>query len=53
MEWLNVFGLVSMIVIMIPNIIFAAKCKNGFVSKWSNKYVECFEQIGRIAVSGL
>lgn len=52
MEWFNVFGLVFMIVIMIPNIIFAAKCKNGFANKWSNKYAECFEQIGRIGCFG-
>ena len=27
MEWLNVFGLVMAAVIMIPNILFAMKCK--------------------------
>ena len=33
MEWLNVFGLVMVAVIMIPNILFAMKCKDGFVNK--------------------
>ena len=32
---------------MIPNIIFAIKCKNGFENKWNNKTVEILEQIGR------
>ena len=36
MEWLNVFGLVMVAVIMIPNILFAMKCKDGFVNKWNN-----------------
>lgn len=47
MEWLNVFGLVMVAVIMIPNILFAMKCKDGFVNKWNNKSVETVEQIGR------
>ena len=47
MEWLNVFGLVSMIVIMIPNVIFALKCKENFENKWKNGVVEVVEQIGR------
>lgn len=32
---------------MIPNIVFALKCKDGFVNKYNNKFVELFEQIGR------
>lgn len=49
MEWFNVFGLVFIAVIMIPNIIFAIKCKDGFEHKWNNKAVELFEQIGRFS----
>mgnify|MGYP006893081470 CR=1 FL=1 len=33
MDWLNVFGLMIMAVIMIPNIVFAIKCKDGFENK--------------------
>ena len=33
MNIINVFGLVMMVVIMIPNIIFAAKCKEGFENR--------------------
>ena len=52
MEWLNVFGLVMVAVIMIPNILFAMKCKDGFVNKWNNKSVETVEQIGRVGCFG-
>lgn len=52
MEWLNVFGLVMVAVIMIPNILFAMKCKDGFVNKWNNKSVETVEQIGRFGYFG-
>ena len=52
MEWLNVFGLIMVAVIMIPNILFAMKCKDGFVNKWNNKSVETVEQIGRFGCFG-
>ena len=52
MKWINIFGLIFMAVIMIPNIIFAIKCKNGFENKWSNKPVEMIEQIGRFGCFG-
>ncbi len=47
MNGLNVFGLIMIAVIMIPNIIFAIRYKEGFVNKWSNKFVEVVEQMGR------
>lgn len=47
MEWINIFGAIYITIIMIPNIIFAIKCKDGFVNKWNNKVVEIIEQIGR------
>ena len=39
MEWFNVFGLIFIAVIMIPDVVFAIKCKDGFDNKWNNKYV--------------
>lgn len=51
-EWFNVYGLFFIIVIMVPNIIYAIKCKEGFENKWSNKVVEIFEQIGRYGCFG-
>lgn len=47
MGWINIFGLVFMVIIMIPNVIFALKCKDGFGNRWENKAVEVLEQIGR------
>lgn len=46
------FGLGFMVVIMIPNIIYAVKCKEGFENKWQNKVVEVLEQIGRFGCFG-
>lgn len=47
MGWFNYIGFAFVVVILIPNIIFAIKCRDGFDNKWSNKFVETMEQIGR------
>lgn len=52
MKWFNVFGLIVISVIMIPNIVFAIKCKDGFENKYKNKTVEILEQIGRFGCFG-
>ena len=52
MEWLNIFGLIFIIIIMIPNTIYAVRCKDGFINKWQNKTVELLEQIGRFGCFG-
>ena len=52
MEWINIFGAVFIAVIMVPNIIFTLKCKDGFENKWNNKGVEVVEQIGRFGCFG-
>lgn len=52
MEWINVFGLGFIVIIMIPNIIYAIKCKDGFENKWNNRLVEIVEQIGRFGCFG-
>ena len=52
MEWINIFGLIFMTVIMIPNVIFALKCKDGFENQWKNRWVEAIEQIGRFGCFG-
>jgi len=46
MDWFNYYGLVIMVVIMIPNIIYAIKHKNQ-VAVYDNKVAIAFEQIGR------
>ena len=52
MEWFNVIGLVFLVAIMIPNIVYAIKCKDGFENTWKNKPVEIIEQIGRFGCFG-
>lgn len=52
MEHFNVFGLIFITVIMIPNIVFAVKCKDGFDNKYQNKYVKFAEQVGRFGCFG-
>lgn len=45
--WFNYWGLIILTIIMIPNIIFAIKNKNGFENKYCGKIVLALEQIGR------
>ena len=52
MEWFNPFGLVFITIIMIPNIVFAIRCKDGFTNNYRNKPVELVEQIGRFGCFG-
>lgn len=52
MKFFNIYGFIFVTIIMIPNIIFAIKCKNGFENKWNNKFVETMEQIGRFGCFG-
>lgn len=47
MNLFNIFGFIFICIIMIPNILFAIKCKDGFKNAWNNKFVETIEQIGR------
>ena len=52
MEWFNPFGLVFITIIMIPNIVYALRCKDGFANNYRNKTVELVEQIGRFGCFG-
>ena len=52
MDRFNIYGLIFIAIIMIPNIIYAIKCKDGFINKWSNKTIELLEQIGRFGCFG-
>lgn len=49
MSWFNYYGLIVVAIIMIPNIIFAIKHKDGFANVYKNRTVEILEQIGRYA----
>lgn len=52
MEWFNPFGLAFMALIMIPNIVFALRCRDGFENKGVSKALETLEQIGRSGCFG-
>ena len=52
MEWFNPLGLVFITIMMIPNIVFAIRCKDGFANNYRNKTVELLEQIGRFGCFG-
>lgn len=49
MTWFNYYGLIFIVFIMIPNVMFAVKNKDGFSNTYQNKTAEFFEQIGRYA----
>lgn len=51
MGWFNYYGLAVMAVIMLPNIVYAAKHKGG--DNYRNRAVEIAEQIGRYACFAL
>ena len=46
MNWLNVFDLILVVLLLIPNIIYAIKVKNQ-QNKCTNKFMNVIEQIGR------
>lgn len=46
MNWLNILGLIFVVLLLIPNIIYAIKVKNQ-KNKCSNKFMNVTEQIGR------
>ena len=52
MGWFNPYGLAVIILIMIPNVVFAVKNKDGFINVWSNKTIEILEQVGRFGCFG-
>lgn len=47
MEWFNLAGLIFVVVLLIPNIIYAVTNKDGFADNYHNKLIETGEQIGR------
>jgi len=51
-EWFNLFGFVFMIFIMLPNIVYAIRNKNGYDNIYHSKSIELLEQIGRFGCVG-
>lgn len=52
MEYFNIFGLVFVVALMIPNIVYAIKRKDDFKNKEKNKLIEITEQVGRYGCMG-
>ena len=44
--WFNTYGLIFLVLLLIPNIIYVVKCKDA-VNKCSDKWALLMEQIGR------
>lgn len=53
MQWFNLYGFIFMLIIMIPNIVFVVRHKDGFNNVWHNRLIEFLEQIGRFSCIGL
>ena len=53
MSWFNYYGLAIMAIIMIPNIVYAIKHKQGFENSYKNKSLEIIEQLSRYACFAL
>ncbi len=49
MSWFNYYGLIFIVLIMLPNIVYSIKNKNSITNNYTNKIAEIFEQIGRYA----
>lgn len=47
MDWFNLTGLIFVVVLLIPNMIYAVTNKDGFADNYHNKFIEAGEQIGR------
>ncbi len=52
MEWLNVYGILIVVIIMIPNIILARTNPEAFSNPWHNRFIEAIEQAGRFGCMG-
>lgn len=50
--WFNLFGLLLMAAIMVPNILFARRYPEAFTAPPRNKALEALEQIGRFGCFG-
>ena len=48
MNWLNIFGMIFVVLLLVPNIVYAVKCRNeNQQNKCTNKFMNILEQIGR------
>ena len=47
MDWFNIYGLAAIVVILIPNIFYAAFGGTKYQNQFNNKIILIFEQVGR------
>lgn len=52
MVWFDIFGIFFICIIMIPNIVYTIKYKEGFINKWNNRIIKILEQVGRFGCFG-
>lgn len=45
-DWINIFGIIIVVLMLIPNIIYAVKFR-GQTKKCNNKFMKILEQVGR------
>ena len=45
--WFNDVGLLFVILLLVPNLLFALRHREGFVNRFENKWLERLEQVGR------
>ena len=53
MGWFNFYGAAVMAAMLIPNVIYAARCRDGFENFWQNRVVALLERIGRFGCLAL
>lgn len=47
MSWFNYIGLIIVVIIMAPNVVYAVKCREAFFGAYKNRAAAVCEQIGR------
>lgn len=52
MSWFNLHGLLFVLIILIPNILFSVTRQDGFQNKYHNKTAAVLEQLGRFGCFG-
>lgn len=53
MSWFDGFGLLFVVALLVPNLLFAATHPDGFENRYHNPTVERLEQVGRFGCFGL
>ena len=49
MNWFNGYGLLFVLLLLVPNVIFAWTHNDGFKNRYHNRLLETLEQVGRFS----